>query len=148
MCRMAGISFLEDHRTWVLTGDSVTYALRLDEDDVPSHVYWGPKLPPEDIPELIPETLPWWDGFNDPNEGLDELAADGGAKYWTPALQVRFADGTRALEWRYRSHKSTNDNLEIHFEDRHYPLRVTLHYRLKAEVLERWTELTADTDVD
>ncbi|WIY00048.1 alpha-galactosidase [Amycolatopsis mongoliensis] len=145
---MAGIHFLEDHRTWVLTGGSSTYALRLDEDDVPTHVHWGPKLSTEDVPELLAKPLPRWDGFNDPNEGLDELAADGGTKYWTPALQVRFADGTRALEWRYRTHEITRDHLEIHFEDRHYPLRITLHYRLKTDVLERWTELAADTDVE
>ncbi len=145
---MGEISFLEDHRTWVLTGASSTYALRLDEDDVPTHVYWGPKLPAEDIPELIGKTLPWWDGFNDPNEGLDELAADGGTKYWTPALQIRFADGTRALEWRYHTHEIDHDHLKIHFADRHYPLRITLHYRRRADVLERWLELAADTDVE
>ncbi|MEV7042930.1 alpha-galactosidase [Amycolatopsis sp. NPDC051061] len=145
---MAEISFLEDHRTWVLTGASSTYALRLDENDVPAHVYWGPKLPAEDIPDLIGKTLPWWDGFNDPGEGLDELAADGGTKYWTPALQIRFADGTRALEWRYRTHEIDHDHLKIHFADRHYPLRITLHYRRRTDVLERWLELAADTDVD
>src|SRR3954470_13726392 len=148
MCRMAGISFLEDQRTWVLTGESTTYALRLDEDDVPSHVYWGPKLPPEDIPELTPKTLPWWAGFNDPNEGLAELAADGGTRYWSPALQVRFADGTRALEWRFEDHEITADHLRLVFADRHYPLRITLHYRLRGAVLERWTELSADADVE
>jgi alpha-galactosidase len=145
---MGEISFLEEHRTWVLTGASSTYALRLDENDVPAHVYWGPKLPAEDIPELIGKTLPWWDGFNDPGEGLDELAADGGTKYWTPALQIRFADGTRALEWRYRTHEIDHDHLKIHFADRHYPLRITLHYRRRTDVLERWLELAADTDVD
>ena len=145
---MAGISFLEDHRTWVLTGESSTYALRLNEDDVPTHVYWGPALSDGDLPEVIGKTLPWWDGFNDPNEGLDELAADGGTRYWTPALQVRFADGTRGLEWRYQNHTITGGHLELAFTDRHYPLRITLHYRLRADVLERWTELTADTDVE
>ena len=81
---MAGIRYLADHRTWVLTGESSTYALRLDEDDVPAHVFWGPKLPPEDVAELSGKALPWWDGFNDPNEGLDELAADGGTKLLDP----------------------------------------------------------------
>ncbi|VVJ25221.1 Alpha-galactosidase (EC [Amycolatopsis camponoti] len=145
---MAGIRFLEDHRAWVLTAASSTYALRLDEDDVPTHVYWGPRLPAEDIPDLIGKTLPWWDGFNDPDEGRDELAADGGTKYWTPALQLRFADGTRALEWRYQAHDTTQDHLKIHFADRHYPLRITLHYRHRGDVLERWTELAAETDVE
>ncbi|WP_410571103.1 alpha-galactosidase [Amycolatopsis sp. cmx-4-61] len=145
---MAGISFLEEHRTWVLTGDSSTYALRLGEDDVPAHVYWGPALPEAAVAELTGEALPWWDGFNDPNEGLAELAVDGGTRYWTPALQVRFADGTRALEWRYEHHESTADHLRLVFADRHYSLRITLHYRLRGAVLERWTELNAGTDVE
>ncbi|WIX91732.1 alpha-galactosidase [Amycolatopsis sp. DG1A-15b] len=145
---MAGISFLDEHRTWVLTGNSSTYALRLDEDDVPAHVYWGPALSDAEVVELAGKTLPWWDGFNDPNEGLAELAADGGTRYWTPALQVRFADGTRALEWRYEDHEITAGHLRLFFQDRHYPLRITLHYRLRGAVLERWTELSADTDVE
>ncbi|MET8998272.1 alpha-galactosidase [Amycolatopsis sp. NPDC004169] len=145
---MAGISFLEDHRTWVLGGGSSTYALRLDEDDVPVHVHWGPPLADTDVAELAGKSLPWWDGFNDPNEGLDELAADGGTRYWTPALQVRFADGTRALEWRYTGFEAADDHLRLLFADRHYPLRITLHYRLRGAVLERWTELSADTDVE
>src|SRR3954467_11794408 len=139
MAGMGEISFLEDHRTWVLTGESSTYALRLDEDDVPTHVCWGPLLSAAEVVELSRKTLPWWDGFNDPNEGLGELAADGGTRYWTPALQVRFADGTRALEWRYDDHEITAGHLRIRFADRHYPLRITLHYRLRGDVLERWT---------
>ncbi|MGK3201859.1 alpha-galactosidase [Amycolatopsis sp. MEPSY49] len=145
---MGEISYLERHRAWVLTGEKTTYALRLNEDDVPTHLYWGPALPADTVEELVTETLPWWDGFNDPNEGLDELAADGGTRYWTPALQVRFEDGTRALEWRYETHEIAQDHLTIRFEDRHYPLRIALHYRLKTDVLERWTELTADTDAE
>ncbi|OXM69357.1 alpha-galactosidase [Amycolatopsis vastitatis] len=145
---MTGISFLAEHRTWVLTGESSTYAFRLGEDDVPTHVHWGAALPEADVAELAGKTLPWWDGFNDPNEGLDELAADGGTRYWTPALQVRFADGTRALEWRYEDHETTGGHLRVRFADRHYPLRITLHYRLRGDVLERWTELAADTDVE
>jgi alpha-galactosidase len=152
MAHMAEISFA--HRTWVLTGESSTYALRLNEDDVPTHVHWGPKLTSAEVHELGVETLPWWDGFNDPNEGLDELAADGGTRYWTPALQVRFADGTRGLEWRYSDHEIVHDDRAVHlrleFADRHHPLRITLHYRLPhgTDVVERWTELTSDVDVE
>ncbi|GAB3164810.1 alpha-galactosidase [Amycolatopsis stemonae] len=145
---MAEISFDSDRRLWVLTGGSSTYALRLDEDDAPTHVYWGPRLSPAEAAGLATETLPWWDGFNDPNEGRDELAADGGTRYWTPALQVRFADGTRALEWQYADHEIVESHLKVHLRDRHYPLRITLHYRLRENVLERWTELAADTDVE
>jgi alpha-galactosidase len=148
MSGMAGISFLAGHRTWVLTGDSCTYALRLDSADVPVHVHWGPVLSAAEVVEVTEKTLPWWDGFNDPNEGLGELAAEGGTRYWPAALQVRFADGARGLEWRYRDHAITGTHLRIAFTDRHYPLRITLHYRLRGDVLERWAELSADIDVE
>src|SRR5213082_2109180 len=154
MARMAGISYLEDLRTWVVATESSTYALRLNEEDAPSHVYWGPSLTAAQVAELDVKTLPWWDGFNDPNEGLDELAADGGTRYWTPALQVRFSGPARALEWRYLSYEITSDDraaeLRLDLADRHYPLRITLHYRVPhgTDVIERWTVLTADEDVE
>ena len=146
---MAEISFAEATRTWVLNAASSTYAFRLDEDDAPSHVYWGPALTAAEVDELGVATQPWWDGFNDPNEGLDELAADGGTRYWTPALQVRFADGTRALEWHYTGYEITGDHLRVNFTDRHYPLRIALHYRVPhgTDVIERWTELDGDAEI-
>ncbi len=147
---MAEIVFDEGTRSWLIATTATSYALRLAEDDSPSHVYWGPPLTPAQLGDVLPETKAWWDGFNDPNEGLDELAADGGTRYWTPALQVRFADGTRALEWRYLGHDIDGDALRIRFRDRHYPLLITLNYRVApgTDVIERSTELTNEGSDD
>ncbi|WP_410657920.1 alpha-galactosidase [Amycolatopsis sp. lyj-112] len=148
---MAEIVFDEDTRSWLIRTAATSYALRLTEDDTPSHVYWGPALTRDQVSDLIPETGQRWDAFNDPNEGLDELAVDGGTRYWTPALQVRFADGTRALEWRYLSHEiDGEERLRLRFRDRHYPLSITLNYRVPpgTDVIERWIELTNDGTED
>ena len=90
---MTEIVFDEDSRSWLIGTAATSYALRLTEDDTPSHVYWGPALTAAQLGDVLPETKSRWDSFNDPNEGLDELAADGGTRHWTPALQIRFAPG-------------------------------------------------------
>ncbi|KZB88692.1 alpha-galactosidase [Amycolatopsis regifaucium] len=143
---MTEIVFDDSTRSWLIRTVATSYALRLAEDDTPGHVHWGPPLTLEQLADVLPETKARWDSFNDPNEGLDELAADGGTRHWTPALQIRFADGTRALEWRYLSHDIDGGLLKVHFRDRHYPLRITLGYRVPSgtDVVERWTELTHD----
>ncbi|OLZ49608.1 alpha-galactosidase [Amycolatopsis keratiniphila] len=143
---MAEIVFDDSTRSWLIRTAATSYALRLTDDDAPSHVYWGPALTAGQLADVLSRTEERWDSFNDPNEGLDELAADGGTRYWTPALQVRFADGTRALEWRYLGHDIEDGLLRVHFRDRHYPLRITLGYRVPAgtDVIERWTELAHD----
>ena len=73
---------------------------------------------------------------------------DGGPRYGVPGLQVRFPDGTRALEWAYAGHRIGEDEggatLELRMRDRHYPLAITLNYRVyhDADVIER--SLTLD----
>ena len=56
---------------------------------------------------------------------------------------VEFGDGTRAVEWRYRDHQVDDGQLRITLADRHYPLELTLCYRVypDTDVIERWTEL-------
>ncbi|SDW43062.1 alpha-galactosidase [Amycolatopsis xylanica] len=138
------IAFDEQSRLWVLQTTTWTYALQLTEEDAPRHVYWGPALTAEQVAGVVRPSAAWWDGFNDPNEGREELAVDGGTRYWTPSLQVRFADGTRALEWAYTDHEIDGGALRIGFRDRHYPLRIDLHYRVRGDVLERWVGLAND----
>ncbi|GAA4534201.1 alpha-galactosidase [Amycolatopsis samaneae] len=138
----------EQSRTWVLRTAAASYALRLTDEDVPRHVYWGPALTLAQIAELGTGPRPWWDGFNDPDEGTDELAADGGTRFWPPALQVRLTEHTRALEWRYTGYTIDGPHLRVGFRDRHFPLRCALHYRIArgTDVVERWLELANDGD--
>jgi alpha-galactosidase len=139
---MPGINFDAATRTWLLSTDRTSYAIRLGPDDIPRHLHWGPPL-----------TLAQAAGLelDGPRELLDsagllsgeELPVDGRIRFSVPSLQVRFADGTRAVEWAYRGHFGYGDELAINLVDRHYPLEATLHYRVHADsdVIERWTTL-------
>ncbi|HEY1572820.1 MAG TPA: alpha-galactosidase [Pseudonocardiaceae bacterium] len=124
------IVFAEAERLWLLATPHSAYALRIGADDVPEHVHWGAPLAVPDVVGL-------------PGRG-EEFAVEGGVRFGPPSLVVRFADGTSVVEWRYEGHDVDGDTLAVHLAERHYPLRVTLHYRIHddSDVIERWTTVT------
>src|SRR5262249_28849054 len=138
---MAEVRFDEDARLWLLTTATTAYVLRLDAADHPRHVYWGPALTLVQALAVHPPVLPKISGFDGTSD--EELVTEGGARFEAPSLQVRFADGVRAVEWRYVGHETGDGRLSIRFADRHYPLEVVLHYRVRpgTDVIERWTTL-------
>src|SRR5882762_733334 len=100
---MSSITFAQAERLWLLRTPNTAYALRIDDDDTPRHVYWGAPLALPEITALPAagnalissfETLP----------GPDELMVAAGARFGPPSLAVRFADGTAAVEWTYLGH--------------------------------------------
>ncbi|HEX4723685.1 MAG TPA: alpha-galactosidase, partial [Pseudonocardiaceae bacterium] len=146
---MSSITFAAADRLWLLRTPNSTYALRLASDDTPQHVCWGPPLELAEVVALPVakhrltssfETLP------DP----DELTVAAGARFGPPSLAVRYADGTAAVEWTYEGYELEGDHLAVRLADPHYPLSVTLHYRVHedSDVIERWTTVrnTADDD--
>ncbi|GAA2713879.1 alpha-galactosidase [Actinoplanes palleronii] len=139
---MPDLQFQPDQRLWLLHTPSTSYAIRLDENDVVQHVHWGARLSPAQARELAERRPAAGSSFDDAG-GVPELAAEGGARFGPAGLQVRFADGSRGVEWRYAGHDTDQGHLRIHLHDRHYPLRVTLHYRVHqdSDVIERWTSV-------
>ncbi|GIM97492.1 alpha-galactosidase [Paractinoplanes toevensis] len=137
---MPDLQFEPDQRLWLLRTPSTSYAVRLDENDNPRHVHWGAALTLAQARELAERTPAAGSSF-DTAGGPEELAVEGGARFGAAGLQLRFADGTRGVEWRYAGHDTGEGHLRVHLDDRHYPLRVTLHYRLHddSDVIERWT---------
>jgi alpha-galactosidase len=139
------ITFSPDNRTWLLATPHTSYGLRLDATDAPCHVYWGEPLTLAQV-EGLPLDTPGIDSFGG-RRVPEELAVDGGARYGVPGLQIRFADGTRALEWAYEGHEITaraeGVALELRMRDRHYPLAISLHYRVHhdSDVMERHVTL-------
>jgi alpha-galactosidase len=138
---MAEVIFDAAERLWLLTTATTSYALRLDSSDAPRHVYWGPALTVRQAAAVrnpVPSRISSFDGITD-----EELVVEGGPRFDAPSLQVQFADGTRAFEWRYIDHTVDEGHLSIRFTDRHYPLEVVLHYWIGAatDVIERWTTL-------
>ena len=142
---MSTIMFGPDSRTWLLATPHASYGLRLDTTDAPCHLHWGAPLTLAQA-ERLPTGTHGHDSFSG-RRVPEELAVDGGARYGVPGLQVRFADGTRALEWAYVDHTITEGadgaTLELNMRDRHYPLAVTLHYRVHhdSDVIERHVTL-------
>lgn len=145
---MSAITYSPGTRTWLLSTPNSSYALRLDEQDAPCHLHWGPPLTlaqVEAIPRLYPARES--DSFEGRAGHREELSIDGGARFGVAGLQVRFADATRALEWAFAGHEVTEDEtgalLELRLRDRYYPLEATLSYRIRhdGDVIERGTRL-------
>jgi len=135
---MSTVMFDPDTRLWLLHGGATAYAVRLAEDDTVRHVHWGPPVSLDQAIRLPERTSPALSSF-EAQAGMDELAAEGGARFGPSSLLVRFADGGRGVEWRYLRHDARGGHLRIELADRHYPVRLTLHYRMRGDVLERWT---------
>lgn len=136
------IVFDEERRRWALQGNNVTYGMELDERDRLRHVYFGGLLPRTgDFPDVSGYYFP----FEHPDgPGLRyEYPAWGSLYYREPCLKATFADGVRDTRLVYDEHRveeGETPELVIVLRDRHYPLRVTLHYRLfeEQDLVERY----------
>ncbi|MGW0628782.1 alpha-galactosidase [Streptomyces sp. NPDC002758] len=145
---MSAISFDPASGVWLLSTARTSYAMRIDRTGAPCHLAWGPRLPLEAAGQLVPPQAGEISSFEGRSPAGEELPVDGGARYGVPSLRVRFANGTRAFEWEPLDHRISEPapgttELALEFHDRHYPLAVTLHYRVHADtdVIERWTVL-------
>ncbi|MGW0705488.1 alpha-galactosidase [Streptomyces sp. NPDC002643] len=124
-----------DGRTWLLTGPRSGYALRLTEADELLHLHWGPRIALADAEELAArQELPYWP-FEAPVDGHEEYPVEGGPRFTRPALSVR-TDERRGTEWTFETYEADGDELRLRFSDD--GLRITLHYRMRDDVLERW----------
>ncbi len=145
---MSSVHVAAAERLWLLTTPHSAYAIRLAEDDSPVHVYWGAPIDLADavaLPVSTPHLISSFETLPEP----EELTVEGGPRFGPPSLAVRFADGTEAVEWSYLGHEVDGGRLAIRLADRHYPLAVTLHYRVHddSDVIERWTTVQ-NTDTD
>ncbi|MEW2401914.1 alpha-galactosidase [Streptomyces sp. NPDC046862] len=136
-----------DGRTWLLSGPTSSYALSLTEDDTLLHLHWGPRIGIADAEGLAARPLPPYRGFESQIDGLEEYPVEGGPRFVRPALSVR-TDEVRGTEWTFRAYEVEDDELRLRFSD--HELGITLHYRMRHDVVERWVTLTnegADVEV-
>ncbi|ULR54808.1 alpha-galactosidase [Streptomyces deccanensis] len=127
-----------DGRTWLLTGTRSSYALRLTENDELLHLHWGPRIALADAEELAARLqLPYWP-FEAPVDGHEEYPVEGGPRFTRPALSVR-TDERRGTEWTFQAYEADGDELRLRFTDD--GLGITLHYRMRDDVVERWVTL-------
>ncbi|MFJ9627254.1 alpha-galactosidase [Streptomyces sp. NPDC101175] len=131
----------ENGRTWVLSGPTSSYAVHLTERDELLHLHWGPRIALADAEELAARPLPGGSSFESPLDGREEYPVEGGPRFVRPALSVRTAE-RRGTEWTFDGHETDGDELRLRFRDA--GLAITLHYRTRGDVVERWTVLDND----
>ncbi|MCU0512113.1 MAG: alpha-galactosidase, partial [Anaerolineae bacterium] len=134
---------------WTLETNTTAYVIGLNSTGDLVQRYWGPWLPyPEDYPP--PPEATGWASFNGRGQLLpEEYAPWGGLRYTEPCLKVTFADGVRDVVLRFESAETEDEVLALHFEDAHYPLRLTLVYRVHPvyDLIERQAIITNTGDV-
>lgn len=125
-------------RTWLLSGPQSSYAVHLTEDDELLHLHWGPRIRLADAEALATRPLPDCWPFESPLDGREEYPVEGGARFVRPALSLR-TDERRGTEWRFDGYEAEGEELRLRFQDA--GVVVTLHYRTRDDVVERWTTL-------
>ncbi|WP_033281757.1 alpha-galactosidase [Streptomyces sp. NRRL F-525] len=135
------LEIAENGRTWVLSGPTSSYAVHLTEDDELLHLHWGPAIALADAEELAARPLPVGSSFESPLDGREEYPVEGGPRFARPALSVRTPE-RRGTEWTFERYDTESDELRLRFRDA--GLAITLHYRTRGGVVERWTSLDND----
>ncbi|WP_326805234.1 alpha-galactosidase [Streptomyces sp. NBC_01788] len=128
----------DDGRTWLLTGPTSGYAVHLTERGELLHLHWGPSITLTDAEALAARPLPDARPFESPLDGHEEYPVEGGPRFVRPALSVRTAE-RRGTEWTFGSYDAEGDELRLLFHDS--GLDITLHYRMRGDVVERWVTL-------
>ncbi len=147
---MSTITQPEGQRTWLLEMPGSSYAITSSrESGLPRHLHWGRPIGHETASAIAAasplrqnvEHVAWAE------EDRLECVGWGGRRYDEPTIKVDFADGTRGIEWHLADQETTRDGdaitLVLGLQDRAYPLRVELFYRIfdDSDVLERWARL-------
>ncbi|MFE3850095.1 alpha-galactosidase [Streptomyces griseorubiginosus] len=132
------LEIAENGRTWILSGPASSYALHLTAEDELLHLHWGPRIALADAEALAVRPLPDYWPFESPLDGREEYPVEGGPRFTRPALSVR-TDERRGTEWTFEAHDAEGDELRLRFRDG--GLVITLHYRMRHDVLERWVTL-------
>ncbi|MFJ9831002.1 alpha-galactosidase [Streptomyces sp. NPDC101169] len=134
------VDIAENGRTWLLSGPTSSYALHLTEAHELLHLHWGPRITLPDAEALALGPLPGYRPFESPLDGREEYPVEGGPRFVRPALSVRTGE-RRGTEWRFVSYECERDEagdgaeLRLRFDDD--GLAVTLHYRMRGDVVER-----------
>ncbi|MGW2647954.1 alpha-galactosidase [Streptomyces sp. NPDC001393] len=136
------VDIAEDGRTWLLSGPTSSYALHLTDADELLHLHWGPRIALADAEALAKDPLPGYWPFESPLDGREEYPVEGGPRFVRPALSVR-TDERRGTEWRFVSYETEGEELRLRFDDD--GLAVTLHYRMRDDVVERWVTVANGT---
>jgi len=136
------ITYHEQKKLFSLAGENTEYIFALDYAGLIKHLYWGDKTSCLDD---FDAGFTFEISSNDPSTELtpEEYSPWGGLRYKEPCIKTAFADGTRDLALVYKGHEISGAVVKINLADAHYPLSVTLCYRLieDLDIIERWAEI-------
>jgi alpha-galactosidase len=149
---VTGVWHDADGQLWALEMHRTCYAFGLAGGGTAvRHLYWGPALPRAALTGLAASgrdgVSRWEQRINGGQTQPDEYVPWGGLRYDEPSLRAEYADGTRAVEWRFAGQRVTRhgprSTLELDLADPVYGLLVTLHYQIYDgfDVLERWATI-------
>ena len=129
---------------WVLETAHTGYAIGLNHAGQLTHRYWGARLPFADDYPAAPNPSNWASFNRGDHLTAEEFPAYAGPKYTDPCLKVTFPDGVRDCVLAFDSAVVSGTQLTINMRDTHYPLLVSLHYRVHAtdDLIERSVSIT------
>ncbi|MFB8777632.1 alpha-galactosidase [Streptomyces broussonetiae] len=128
------VEIAENGRTWLLSGPTSGYAVHLTDGDELVHLHWGPRIALADAEALAARPLPDDWPFESRLDGREEYPVEGGPRFVRPALSVRTGE-RRGTEWRFERYAVDGEELRLRFRDA--DLGITLHYRMRHDVVER-----------
>ena len=131
-----------DLPVFALHTETTSYAFTVTAEGLVRHLHWGGPVAAAD---MIVEPV-WELSTNDLIQDIvvQEYPCHGRFRYNEAALRVRFPDGGRELDLRYREAILGDERLDVVLED-DKGLEVTLHYSVLPEVdaLVRWATITS-----
>ena len=119
-----------DNSVFVLETENTSYALRLQKDGMPSHLYWDRRV-------RRAEDFRYTEAVG------EEYASFGCMNLMTTPLKVAFSDRTRDFRVGECSYSVEDDHLTVVLHDAAFGFEVRLCYRVreKYDIIERWVEL-------
>lgn len=131
---------------FVLETKNTHYVLGTDKYGCTQHIYWGKKCLPDDY--FVKET----NEENSNHSMLDELKQEftpfGKTMYRDCSIKARFSDNCREINLKYDGYDAEENILKLNFSDVHYPLAVTLNYKIynDCDIITRWTTVKNNGD--
>lgn len=133
---------VKDDKLFVLNTKHTSYAFFLDEDGILVHLYWGKRI--DRVEDFDVDTMVGEQGYH-PNidKKREECSSYGMMRYKETSMKVSFFDGVRDFRYHVAAWETTEDELKLVLEDVHYPLQVTLYYKVyeDTDVIARWREV-------
>ncbi len=132
-----------DGRSWLLSAGEMSYAVGINDQQMPQTLYWGARLadmtglPAAKMhPELASVELPI-------STTPLEYPAWGAGLQYEPAVKASFPNGNRSMILLFdKAEQPGPDTLEVTLHDAIEPVYVHLYYQVFPQgVLGRWTEI-------